>query len=40
MLIRFLAIVKRRDVFQSGTAQAQYRQIGTLMKLHFLVIGK
>ena len=24
----------------SGTAQAHYRQIGTLMKLHFLVIGK
>ncbi len=23
-----------------GTAQAQYRQLGTLMKLHFLVIGK
>ena len=35
MLIRFLAIVKRRDVFQSGTAQAQYRQIDI-----WIILGK
>jgi hypothetical protein len=28
------------SIFESGRAQAQYRQIGTLMKFHFLVIGK
>jgi hypothetical protein len=27
-------------IFESGWAQAQYRQIVTLMKFHFLVIGK
>jgi hypothetical protein len=37
-------VLHRREpsaaIFESGWAQAQYRQIGTLMKFHFLVIGK